>query len=79
MWLASVRDAFANKVVGWDSGPRASTELVVSALDYAIWSRDVRDGQLIQHSDKGRPIYVGAVHPAIGRHRHRAIDRWCRG
>ena len=51
MWLASVRDAFANKVVGWDSGPRATTELVVSALDYAIWSRDVRDGQLIHHSD----------------------------
>jgi len=53
LWLASVRDAFANKVVGWDSGPRATTELVVSALDYAIWSRDVRDGQLIHHSDKG--------------------------
>jgi putative transposase len=53
LWLASVRDAFANRVVGWDSGPRATTELVVSALDYAIWSRDVRDGQLIHHSDKG--------------------------
>jgi putative transposase len=23
LWLASVRDAFSNKVVGWDSGPRA--------------------------------------------------------
>jgi putative transposase len=53
LWLASVRDAFSNKVVGWDSGPRASTELVISALDYAIWSRDVRDGQLVHHSDKG--------------------------
>jgi putative transposase len=40
-------------VVGWDSGARATTDLVVSALDYAIWSRDVRDGQLIHHSDKG--------------------------
>ena len=53
LWLASVRDAFSNKVVGWDSSPRASTELVCSALDYAICSRDVRDGQLIHHSDKG--------------------------
>ena len=51
LWLASVRDAFSNKVVGWDSGPRASTELVISALDYTIWSRDVRGGQLIHHSD----------------------------
>ena len=53
LWLASVRDAFSNKVVGWDSGPRATTELVISALDYAIWSRDIRDGELIHHSDKG--------------------------
>ena len=33
LWLASVRDAFSNKVVGWDSGARATTELVLSALD----------------------------------------------
>ena len=51
LWLASVRDAFSNKVVGWDSGARATTELVLCALDYAILSRDVRDGQLIHHSD----------------------------
>jgi putative transposase len=53
LWLASVRDAFSNKVVGWDSGPRATTHLVCSALDYAIFSREVRAGQLIFHSDKG--------------------------
>jgi len=53
LWLASVRDAFSNKVVGWDCGPRATTELVLSALDYALWSREVRAGQLICHSDKG--------------------------
>lgn len=53
LWLASVRDAFSNKVVGWDSGPRATTQLVCSALDYAIFSREVRAGQLIFHSDKG--------------------------
>lgn len=44
LWLASVRDAFSNKVVGWRSGPRADTDLVLSALDYALFSRDVRDG-----------------------------------
>jgi hypothetical protein len=43
LWLASVRDAFSNKVIGWDSGARATTELVGSALDYAILSRDVRE------------------------------------
>lgn len=53
LWLASVRDAFSNKVVGWRSGPRADTDLVLSALDYALFSRDVRGGELIFHSDKG--------------------------
>ncbi|WP_280784683.1 IS3 family transposase [Rhodococcus opacus] len=51
LWLASVRDAFSNKVVGWRSGPRADTDLVLSALDYALFSRDVRGGDLIFHSD----------------------------
>jgi putative transposase len=40
-------------VVGWRSGPRADTDLVLSALDYALFSRDVRGGQLIFRSDKG--------------------------
>jgi putative transposase len=53
LWLASVRDAFSNRVVGWQSGPRADTDLVLAALEYAIWSRDVRAGQLVHHSDKG--------------------------
>jgi transposase InsO family protein len=53
LWLASVRDVFSNKVVGWRSGPRADTELVLSALDYALFSRDVQAGELIFHSDKG--------------------------
>jgi putative transposase len=53
LWLASIRDAFSNKVVGWDTAARADTELVLSALSYALRSRSVQDGQLIHHSDKG--------------------------
>jgi putative transposase len=51
LWLASVRDAFSNKVVGWAAAARADTDLVLSALDYALHSRNVHDGQLIHHSD----------------------------
>ncbi|WP_442972143.1 DDE-type integrase/transposase/recombinase [Rhodococcus sp. T7] len=51
LWLASVRDAFSNKVVGWRAGPRADTDLVLSALDYALLSRDVRGRELIFDSD----------------------------
>ena len=53
LWLASVRDAFANRIVGWATDPRATTALVLTALDHALRSRDVRAGQLIFHSDKG--------------------------
>src|SRR4030095_4121628 len=28
-------------------------DLVLGALEYAIWSREVRDGDLIHHSDRG--------------------------
>ena len=53
LWLASVRDVFANKVVGWATAARADTELVLTALNHALHSRNVHDGQLIHHSDKG--------------------------
>lgn len=53
LWLASVRDAFSNKVVGWDSGPRVSTALVLTTLDYALFSRDICDGQLITSQRQG--------------------------
>jgi putative transposase len=53
LWLASARDAFSNRVVGWATAARADTNLVLTALEYGVWSRDVRAGQLIHHSDKG--------------------------
>ncbi|GHE50041.1 putative transposase for insertion sequence element IS986/IS6110 [Streptosporangium violaceochromogenes] len=53
LWPASVRDAFSNRVVGWKTSDRAGTDLVLGALEFALWSREVRAGQLIHHSDKG--------------------------
>jgi len=53
LWLASVRDAFSNKVVGWATETRADTQLVLTALDHALRSRKIHDGQLVHHSDKG--------------------------
>jgi len=53
LWLAAVRDAFSNRIVGWKTSDRCDTDLVLAALEYAIWSRDVRDGQLVHHSDRG--------------------------
>jgi putative transposase len=52
-WLAAVRDVFSRRIVGWKTSNRCDTDLVLGALEYGIWSRDVRDGQLIHHSDRG--------------------------
>jgi len=52
-WLAAVRDVFARRIVGWKTSDRCDTDLILGALEYGIWSRDVRDGQLIHHSAKG--------------------------
>jgi putative transposase len=57
LWLASVRDAFSRRIVGWKASDRADVELVLGALEYAVWGRDL-DGdpaqrRLIHHSDRG--------------------------
>jgi putative transposase len=55
LWLASVRDAFSRRIVGWKTSDRADVELVLGALEYAIWGRGLDGGQprLIHHSDRG--------------------------
>jgi len=57
LWLASVRDAFSRRIVGWKASDRADVELVLGALEYAVWGRNL-DGdpaqrRLIHHSDRG--------------------------
>ncbi|MFE9789806.1 IS3 family transposase [Nocardia salmonicida] len=78
-WLAAVRDAFSNRIVGWKCSDRCDTELVLGALKYAVWTRDVRDGQLVHHS--GRPwvdLYGDSVREPVGRQRDRAVHGVCR-
>jgi transposase InsO family protein len=53
LWLASVRDAFSRRIVGWKASDRADTELVLGALEYGLWSRQVERERLVFHSDHG--------------------------
>jgi putative transposase len=53
LWLASVRDAFSRRIVGWKASDRADTELVLGALEYALWSRQVERERLVFHCDHG--------------------------
>ena len=52
-WLAAVRDAFSNRIVGWRCSDRCDTDLILGALEYAVWSRGIRDGDVVHHSDHG--------------------------
>lgn len=51
LYLAVVVDAFSRRVVGWAMATHLRTELVVDALNMAIWRR--RPESVIHHSDQG--------------------------
>ncbi len=52
LYLSTVLDVFSRRVVGWALGERATTELVLGALDMALWNRRPQTG-VIHHSDHG--------------------------
>lgn len=52
VYLSSVMDLFARKIVGWSMGARMKKELPIQALKMAILSRQPGKG-LIHHSDRG--------------------------
>jgi len=43
-WLAAIRDVFSRRIVGWKTSDPCDTDLILAALEYGIFSRDVRDG-----------------------------------
>jgi putative transposase len=53
VYLAAVLDAFSRRVVGWSIADHIRSELVVDALQMAIWRRQPPRGQTIAHSDHG--------------------------
>ncbi len=52
VYVAFVTDVFARRIVGWRVSRSLSTDLVLDALEQAIWARGKADG-LIHHSDRG--------------------------
>jgi putative transposase len=51
LYLAVVVDAFSRRIVGWAMANHLRTELVLDALDMAVWQR--RPEAVIHHSDQG--------------------------
>jgi len=52
VYLAVVLDVFSRRLVGWELDRRIDAPLVLSALERALMSREVRAG-LVHHSDRG--------------------------
>jgi putative transposase len=53
VFLAVVLDAFSRRVVGWSIADHIRSELVVDALQMAVWRRQPPEQQVIAHSDHG--------------------------
>ena len=51
LYLAVVMDAFSRRIVGWAMETYLRTELVLEALNMALWQR--RPSVVIHHSDQG--------------------------
>jgi putative transposase len=52
VYVAFIIDVFARRIVGWRVSRSLHTELVLDALEQALWSRAGTDG-LVHHSDRG--------------------------
>jgi putative transposase len=52
VYLAILLDAFSRRMVGWSMAEHLRTELVVAALEIAVWQRHPSAG-LIHHADHG--------------------------
>jgi putative transposase len=50
--LAFVLDVYSRRIVGWAMASHLRTELVVDALEMAVWRRKPKAG-LVHHSDRG--------------------------
>lgn len=53
LYVAVVLDAFSRRVIGWHMADHLRTELVMEALEMALWNRRPPEGQVILHSDRG--------------------------
>ena len=52
VYVAFIIDVFARRIVGWRVSRSLHTDLVLDALEQALWSRTKTEG-LVHHSDRG--------------------------
>jgi hypothetical protein len=59
VYCAVVLDAFSRRVVGWSIADYIRSELVVDAVQMAVWRRRPPPGQTVAHSDQERNTHHG--------------------
>jgi putative transposase len=75
LYLAFILDVYSRKVVGWSMATHLRVELVVDALEMALWRRSP-DAGLIHHTDRGaqytalsfgKKLEEAGIVPSMGR------------
>ena len=74
LYLAVVIDAFSRRVVGWSIAGHIRSELVVDALQMAIWRRNGREAGTVMHTDHGSQIHLLGLRQTASRGRHPRLD-----
>jgi putative transposase len=75
LYLAFIMDTHSRRIVGWSMDSHMRTELVIDALEMAVWRRKPPLG-LVHHSDRGvqytaisfgKRLEQGGIIPSMGR------------
>ena len=75
LYLSFILDACSRKVVGWSMANHLKTELVLDALEMALWRRPPPSG-VVHHSDRGsqytalsfgESLQEAGIFPSMGR------------
>jgi hypothetical protein len=91
VYVAFVIDAYARRILGWRAATSMRTQLVLDALDQAVWVRRPEGAilaGLVHHTDAGSPVNIrrsrspNALRPwcfSVDRHRRRCLRQRSRG
>ena len=76
VYVAFVVDAFARRIVGWRVTQTLRTDLVLDALEQALYDRPLGSAPaLVHHSDRGVQLRFDPLHRTLGGGRDRALCR----
>ena len=66
LYLAALIDLSSRRVVGWSLGSSLEETLTMNALKMALATRDLHDGKLLHHSDRGSQYASREYQSALG-------------